>query len=165
LTREEEKEVMVEFIKRSWAIFKSAGIEIEKEAIVEFVKRNFPDMRSIVNKIQTFVVQGVKKIDPADIKKLNYSYRDIFELACKPGDPQENYKFLMTNYSSKVDDVLYSLGNELPDYIREHHPAKVVKIPQILIKIAHYQSQRLLVIDPAITMLAAVFECQMILNS
>jgi replication factor C small subunit len=165
LSKEEEKEVMVEFIKRSWAIFKSAGIEIEKEAIVEFVKRNFPDMRSIVNKIQTFVVQGVKKIDPADIKKLNYSYRDIFELACKPGDPQENYKFLMTNYSSKVDDVLYSLGNELPDYIREHHPAKVVKIPQILIKIAHYQSQRLLVIDPAITMLAAVFECQMILNS
>jgi len=78
LSKEEEKEVMVEFIKRSWAIFKSAGIEIEKEAIVEFVKRNFPDMRSIVNKIQTFVVQGVKKIDPADIKKLNYSYRDIF---------------------------------------------------------------------------------------
>ena len=156
---------MIEFIKRSWAIFKSAGIEIEKEAIVEFVKRNFPDMRSIVNKIQTFVVQGVRKIDPADIKKLNYSYRDIFELVCKPGDPQENYKFLMTNYSSKVDDVLYSLGNELPDYIREHHPPKVIKIPQILIKIAHYQSQRLLVIDPAITMLAAVFECQMIINS
>ena len=130
-----------------------------------FVKRNFPDMRSIVNKIQTFVVQGVKKIEPADIKRLNYSFRDVFELTCKPGDPQENYKFLMTNYSSKVDDVLYSLGNELPDYIREHHPAKVVKIPQILIKIAHYQSQRLQVIDPAITMLAAVFECQMILNS
>lgn len=165
LSKEEEKEVMVEFIKRSWAIFKSAGIEIEKEAIVEFVKRNFPDMRSIVNKIQTFVVQGVKKIEPADIKRLNYSFRDVFELTCKPGDPQENYKFLMTNYSSKVDDVLYSLGNELPDYIREHHPAKVVKIPQILIKIAHYQSQRLQVIDPAITMLAAVFECQMILNS
>jgi replication factor C small subunit len=164
LSKEEEKEVMVEFIKRSWAIFKSSGIEIEKEAIVEFVKRNFPDMRSIVNKIQTFVIQGVKKIEPQDIKKLNYSFRDIFELVCKSGDPQENYKFLMTNYASKVDDVLFSLGNELPGFIRDNHPAKSAKIPQILIKVAHYQSQRIHVIDPAISMLAAVFECQIIIN-
>jgi replication factor C small subunit len=165
LSKEEEKEVMVEFIKRSWAIFKAAGIEIEKDAIVEFVKRNFPDMRSIVNKIQTFYVQGVKKINPEDVKKLNYSFRDIFELACKTGDAQENYKFLMTNYSSKVDDVLHSLGNELPEYIRDNHSTKVSKIPQILIKVAYYQAQRIHVIDPCISMVAAVFEVQMILNS
>ena len=165
LSKEEEKEVMVEFIKRSWAIFKAAGIEIEKDAIVEFVKRNFPDMRSIVNKIQTFYVQGVKKINPEDVKKLNYSFRDIFEMACKSGDAQENYKFLMTNYGSKVDDVLHSLGNELPEYIRDNHPTKVSKIPQILIKVAYYQAQRVHVIDPCISMVAAVFEVQMILNS
>lgn len=165
LSKEEEKEVMVEFIKRSWAIFKAGGIEIEKDAIVEFVKRNFPDMRSIVNKIQTFYVQGVKKIAVEDVKKLNYSFRDIFELACKNGDAQENYKFLMSNYGSKVDDVLHSLGNELPDYIKEHHPTKVAKIPQIIIKAAQYQAQRIHVIDPCISMLAAVFEVQMILNS
>jgi replication factor C small subunit len=165
LSKEEEKEVMVEFIKRSWAIFKASEIEIEKDAIIEFVKRNFPDMRSIVNKIQTFVVQGVKKIEVNDVKKLNYSFRDIFELACKPGNPEENYKFLMTNYSSKVDDVLHSLGQELPDFLRDNHPTKTVKIPQILIKVAHYQAQRIHVIDPTISMLAAVFEVQMILNS
>jgi replication factor C small subunit len=164
LSKEEEKEVMVEFIKRSWAIFKSCGIEIEKEAIVEFVKRNFPDMRSIVNKIQTFAIQGVKKIEANDVKKLNYSFRDIFEMMCKSGDPQENYKFLMTNYSSKVDDVLFALGNELPDFLRDNHPTKSAKIPQLLIKVAHYQSQRVHVIDPAISMLAAVYECQIILN-
>lgn len=165
LSKEEEKEVMVEFIKRSWSIFKAAGIEIEKEAIVEFVKRNFPDMRSIVNKIQTFYVQGVKKINPEDVKKLNYSFSDIFEMACKTNDAQENYKFLMTNYGSKVDDVLHSLGNELPGYIRDNHPTLVSKIPQILIKVAYYQAQRIHVIDPCISMVAAVFEVQIILNS
>ena len=167
LSKEEEKEVMVEFIKRSWAIFKSAGIEINKDAIIEFVKRNFPDMRSIVNKIQTFYVQGVKTIEVNDIKKLNYSFRDIFELACRPAGPapEENYKFLMTNYSSKVDDVLHSLGHELPDFLRENHRDKTVKIPQILIKVAHYQAQRMHVIDPCISMVACVFEIQQILNS
>ncbi len=165
ISKEEEKEVMVEFIKRSWAIFKSAGIEIEKDAIIEFVKRNFPDMRSIINKIQSFIIQGVKKIEVKDVMKLNYSFRDIFELACKTGDSQENYKFLMTNYGSKVDDVLHSLGHELPDYIRDNHPTKTAKIPQILIKVAQYQAQRIHVIDPCISMLAAVFEVQIIMNS
>jgi DNA polymerase III delta prime subunit len=167
LSKEEEKEVMVEFIKRSWSIFKSANIEIEKDAIIEFVKRNFPDMRAILNKIQNFVIQGVKKIEAADVKKLNYSFRDIFELTCRSAgpNPEENYKFLMSNYSSKVDDVLHSLGHELPDFLRENHPTKTTKIPQILIKVAHYQAQRIHVIDPSISMVACVFEIQMILNS
>jgi DNA polymerase III delta prime subunit len=165
VTKEEEKEVMVEFIKRTWAILKGAGIEIDKDAVIEFVKRNFPDMRSILNKTQNFIIQGVKTIKVEDIKQLNYSFRDIFEMACKPGDASENYKFLMTNYSNKVDDVLASLSGELPEYIRDNHPTKINKIPQIVIKAAYYQSQRVTVIDPAISMLAAVFECQMIINS
>ena len=165
LSKEEEKEVMVEFIKRSYQIFTACGINISKEAVIEFVKRNFPDMRSIVNKIQTFHVQGVKEIQPEDVRKLNYSFRDVFDLVLAAPNSQENYKFLMTNYSSKVDDVLHALGQELPDYIRDNHPTKFAKVPQILIKIAHYQAQRVHVIDPCITMLAAVFETQIILNS
>ena len=165
LSKEEEKEVMVEFIKRSYQIFTACGISISKEAVIEFVKRNFPDMRSIVNKIQTFHVQGVKEIQPEDVRKLNYSFRDVFDLVLGAPNSQENYKFLMTNYSSKVDDVLHALGQELPDYIRDNHPTKFAKVPQILIKIAHYQAQRVHVIDPCITMLAAVFETQIILNS
>jgi hypothetical protein len=156
---------MLEFAKRAYAIFQKSGITISKEALGEFVKRNFPDMRSIVNKIQTFVVQGVTTIEAEDVKKLNYSFRDVFELVMKQADAYENYKFLMTNYSSKVDEVLQALGSELPEYIRDNHPGKVAKIPQILITVANHQAQRIHVIDPCITMLSAVFNCQMILNS
>jgi len=165
LNKEEEKEVMVEFIKRTWTILKQAGIEIEKDAVIEFVKRNFPDMRSILNKTQNFIIQGVKEIKVEDIKQLNYSFRDIFELVCSKPDPAETYKFMMTNYGSKVDEVLASLGSEFPDYIKENQPKLLGKIPQVVIKAAHYQSQRVTVIDPAISMVAAVYECQMIINS
>lgn len=166
INKEEEKEVMIEFIKRTWAILKSAGISIDKEAVIEFVKRNFPDMRSILNKVQTFVIQGVTEIKVEDIKQLNYSFRDIFELVCShTPNPQETYKFMMVNYSGKVDEVLASIGTELPAYIEEHHPARVPKIPQLIIKVAHYQSQRVTVIDPCISMVAAIYECQIILNS
>jgi DNA polymerase III delta prime subunit len=163
---EEEKEVMVEFIKRTWSILKAAEIKIEKEAVIEFVKRNFPDMRTILNKVQSFVIQGVTEIKVEDIKKLNYSFADIFQKVCGDKiDPTETYQFLMVNYGSKVDDVLAALGSELPEYIRENHPKFIAKIPQIVIKAAHYQSQRTQVIDPAISMLAAVYECQMILSN
>jgi replication factor C small subunit len=166
LNKEEEKEVMVEFIKRTWTILKNAGIIIEKDAVIEFVKRNFPDMRSILNKTQSFIIQGVKEIRVEDIKQLNYSFRDIFELICstKP-DPSETYKFMMTNYGSKVDEVLASLGGELPEYIKDNQANLAPKIPQIVIKAAYYQSQRVTVIDPAVSMIAAVYECQLILNN
>jgi DNA polymerase III delta prime subunit len=165
VSREEEKEVMLEFAKRAYAIFLKSNITISKEALAEFVKRNFPDMRTILNKIQTFVIQGVTQIEADDVKKLNYSFRDVFELVVKSADAYENYKFLMTNYASKVDDVLAALGNELPEYIRENHPQKTAKIPQILVTVANHQAQRVHVIDPAVTMLSAVFSCQMIINS
>jgi hypothetical protein len=121
-------------------------------------------MRSIVNKIHTFVVQGISEIKTEDIKTLNYSFRDVFDLILKSNDPVENYKFMLSNYSSKVDDVLASLANELPEYIREHAPGKVSKIPQIIIKTAEHQAQRVHVIDPTVSMLSAVFTCQMIIN-
>jgi replication factor C small subunit len=166
INKEEEKEVMVEFIKRTWAILKGAGITIEKEAVIEFVKRNFPDMRSILNKVQTFVIQDVKEIKVEDVKQLNYSFRDVFEMICSPKpDPSATYKFMMVNYGNKVDDVLASLGGDLPEYIRENQPNLAGKIPQIVIKAAHYQSQRVTVIDPAISMIAAVYECQLIINN
>lgn len=164
VTKEEEKDVMLQYAKRAYAIMNKHGIKIEKEALAEFIKRNFPDMRAIVNKIQTFAIQGVTEIKTQDIKTLNYSYRDVFEVVMKSSDAHENYKFLMSNYSSKVDDVLNALGSELPDYIREHHPAKVNKIPQIIISVATHQAQRVHVIDPAISMLSAVFSCQVIIN-
>ena len=165
VSKEEEKEVMKEFAKRSYLIFQKSGIKITAEALGEFIKRNFPDMRQIINKIQTFVIQGVTEISADDVKKLNYSFRDIFDIVAKTADAHENYKFLMTNYSSKVDDVLASLASELPDFIKDNHPQKVGKIPQIIITVANHQAQRVHVIDPCVTMLSAVFNCQMIFNS
>jgi len=165
VSKEEEKEVMKEFAKRSFLIFQKSEIKITTEALGEFIKRNFPDMRSIVNKIQTFVVQGVTEISVEDVKKLNYSYRDVFEIITKTSDPHENYKFLMTNYNSKVDDVLAALASELPDYIKDNHPQKAGKIPQIIITVANHQAQRVHVIDPCVTMLSAVYSCQNIFNS
>jgi replication factor C small subunit len=162
--KEEESFVKREFIKRVYAIFQEHKIVIEKDALVEFIKRNYPDMRSAMNKLQNFVIQGIGHITIDNIKQMHYSHTDLFKLCVSLLNPIENYKFLMSNYSNKVDDVLSTLGSDLPQYIEEHVSQHIDKIPNIIIRVAHYQSQRFLVIDPCISMLACVFEIQQIIN-
>lgn len=165
VSKEEEKQVMLGYVKRAKKIFDLCNIEISKEALVEFIKRNFPDMRVILNKIQSFYIKGIKKINEDDIKSINYAYDDIFKLLVKDPCPEDNYKEIMANYASKVDDVLASIGNEFPDWLKEHDPAKLKFLPQIIITVADYQAQRVNVIDPVISLLACCFRVQQILNS
>jgi len=164
VSKEEEKELMVKYIKRTMGLMKAVGITISQEAAVEFVKRNFPSMRSIVSKTQSFYDKGIKEIALEDIKILNYSFDDIFKLIMTNTDPYANYVLLMGQYVNKVDDVLASLGMEFPEYVREFYPEKISKLPQILVEIANYQAQRVHVIDPAISMLACIMRLQMIVN-
>lgn len=164
VSKEEEKEILVKYIKRTLGLTKALGISMEPAAAVEFVKRNFPSMRSVVSKIQSFHDKGIKEIKIDDIKVLNYSFVDIFKMIMTNTDPAENYKVLMSQYSSKVDDVLASLGSEFPEYIRENFPGKIGKMPLVLIEVANYQSQRSSVIDPCISMLACVMKLQIIMN-
>lgn len=164
VSKEEEKEIKIAYIKRCLQIFKKLEIEISSDAVVEFVKRNFPDFRLMVDKIQSFHDKKIKKIEIEDIKTLNYTFSDVFDLLLNKVDPVENYKMLMSNYAMKVDEVLASLGTELPTYLREHKPEKIKFIPGIIIEVAAHQAQRTQVIDPAVSMLSCAYKIQNIIN-
>jgi len=165
VNKEEEGEVFNKVAARSLGIIKRAGITIDKPALIEFIKRNFPDMRKILNKIQSWYIQGITEINLDDIRQLNYSYSDIFQLACGKPNAYENYKFLVANYSSKVDEFLASMGTEFPEYIKDNHKTQIGKLPLLIIEVAQHQAQRNQVIDPIITMLSLIFKSQTILNS
>jgi hypothetical protein len=59
---------------------------------------------------------------------------------------------------------LNSLADEFVEYIAAEQPTAVRYIPQIIVEVAHYQSQRLLVIDPVISLLACIYKLQLIIN-
>jgi DNA polymerase III delta prime subunit len=164
-SKEEEAEIMKGYIMRILSICKEEGLSIDKYAAVELVKRKFPDLRNMLNTIQGFVSQGKDEVTVEDIKKFNSVYKDVYELIMDKTDPIENYKHMVSNYSNRVDDVLSSLGAEFIEYIKQERPANVSLIPQIIVCVAKYQSQRHIVIDPVVTMLACVYELQSIINS
>ena len=98
------------------------------------------------------------------IKQFSSVYKDVFDLIIDETDPVKNYQYLLSNYSNRTDDVLSSLGAEFIQYIQQERQSYTQFIPQIIVTVSKYQSQRLQVIDPAVSMLACIYELQSILN-
>ena len=164
VNREEEEWLYNIQVKRLKVLVGKLEIEMPDEAMKEFVRRNFPDMRKMYNRIQGWHIKGIKNIDVSDIKSLNWSFVELFQMIASQPDPINNYKEVLSNYSDKIDDVLQSLGTEFIEWLRENHSSKVKKVPEIIILVAKYQAQRTQVIDQAVNLLALIFEIQQSLN-
>jgi len=163
--KSEETELMKKYIKRVYDICGKEAMTIEKPALVEFVKRNFPDLRSTLNKLQGYKTQGTQNITIDDVKKFNSVYKDMFDLIFNQMDPVVNYKYIVGEYSNRVDDVLQTLGQEFIEYIQTEKPQNARHIPQIAICVAEHQAQRTLVIDPVITLLSCTYKIQEIVRN
>ncbi len=163
-SKEEESEIMKGYIVRLFNICKEEGLEIEKHAAVELVRRKFPDLRNMLNTIQGFKSQGIEKVQVEDIKKFNSIFKDVFELVVDNTDSVKNYQYMVSNYSSRVDEILATLGAEFIEYLKTERPSYIGLIPQVVVTVAKYQAQRSQVIDPVVSMLACIYELQTILN-
>jgi replication factor C small subunit len=164
INAEEETYLIEEYKKRIARILTAAKITYTDEILDKFVRNDFPDMRSLMNKLQSFYLQGVKELNAKNFN-INFDFVDLFELCLKKNDkPYENYKFIISEYSSKIDDAMSALGGDFIEYIKTNAPSKMDKIPLVLIAVAEHQAQRTMVIDPLITLLSCVFKIQMILN-
>jgi len=98
------------------------------------------------------------------VKKFSSVYRDVYDLLIDNVDPVENYKYMVSNYSNRTDDVLQSLGAEFIEFIKTDRQSYIGFIPQIVVTVAKYQAQRTQVIDPVVSMLACIYELQSILK-
>lgn len=163
---DEEDELYNKYSKRIKMLSTKLGIEWENDdVLLLFVKKNFPDLRSIVRKLQDFRDSSIGMITMDNIKTLNYTFNDIFDLAiAKNPDPQNTYKVVMTDYANKVDDVFLSLGSEFCDWIIENHEPLIKFIPKITMSTVNYQSLKTQIIDPPLALLALIYEIQMIIK-
>lgn len=160
----EENYLIDQYKKRISIILNALKISHSDEVLTKFIRNEFPDMRSLMNRVQSLYLRGVKDLDSTNFN-INYDYVDLFELCLSSSDkPYENYKFITSEYSSRIDDVLNALGRDLIEYINNNKPNYKKFIPLILIAVAEYQHQRNFVIDPLITLLAAVYKIQTIVK-
>lgn len=165
INSEEEEYLIGEYKKRVSLILKAAKITFNDEILTKFIMNDFPDLRRLMNKMQSFYLRGITELNPKNFN-INYDYVDMFNLCLqKPDKPYEIYKLVISEYSSRVDEALSALHSDFPEYLRNNTSNKINKLPLVLIAIAKYQYQKSFVIDPIITLEACIFELQTILNS
>jgi len=164
INKDEEEYLVKEYAKRTAAILQAAKIEYKPDVLLKFVKNDFPDLRALMNKVQSLYLRGIKTLDETNFNT-NFDFKDLFDLCLNSSSKAyDNYKFIINQYGSRIDDSLSALANDFPEYLKNVAPSKEEKIPMVLIAVADYQYQKPFVIDPLITLLACVFKIQTLLK-
>lgn len=161
INKEEEEYLFNGYCQYVAKILTGIKITFAEDALQEFVKNYFPDMRSILNAVQSLYIQGATELDKNSIAK-TFDCSDLFEKIVTSSDPVENYKFVMSNYSSSPEDALLGLSKSFVEYIRQTHPQYSNKIPMYIITIAEYLQQLVTSPDHIIVLLACVYKLQLI---
>lgn len=164
INKEEENFLISEYEKRIALILNAIKVKYTTEVLHKFVRNDFPDLRALLNKVQSFYLRDVRELTNQNFN-INYNYQDLYALCLQKSDkPYENYKFIVSEFGNRIDDALIALS-EIPEYIKSVMPEKESKIPMIIIAIAEYQYQKQFSINPLITLLAAIYKIQTIINS
>ena len=162
----EETEIEKKYFKRVYEIIKTEGMDIEKDALVELVRRKFPDLRSTINVLQGYFAEGKTKITSEDVKKFHGVFKDLYDHIFDPGNDEiKNYQYLVSNYSSKVDDVIQALGTDFIEYIQIEKPHLMRKVGEISYEVNKHSYESRFVIDPVIAMLSLVYKLQLTVRS
>ena len=160
INQDEEDFVKNEWKRRIRLILTKLGISIDDDSLNEFEKEYFPDLRSALNRIQSWQIEGISAVDSSKIKDSSWSYEDLYQMIFKSKDPVLNYQVIVGQYSSKVDDVMTALGEEFINWIIKNKQDQAKIIPGIIVLVAEHQAQRTQVIDPVVSLLALIFKIQ-----
>jgi DNA polymerase III delta prime subunit len=160
VSSQEEESLKLEWNNRVRLILNKTGIEIDDDSLMEFQKNYYPDFRSALNRVQTWMIEGVKVIDTNKINEFGWSYEDIYNLIVSSKDPVKNYQNISGEYQGKVDDIMSALGTEFIDWLIKNKPDLSNIIPGVVVLVADHQSQRTQVIDPMVSLLSLVFSIQ-----
>lgn len=165
-TKEEENELFKRYKERVLKITKALKLEWEnEETLNQFIKKDFPDLRKLIQKVQDFNDSDIKIIKSENINRINYSFKNIYNLIVGKSDPHNNYKIIIGEYKGKENEIILSLNTELPDWLKENYSNKLNKLPQMMISIADWDYKKNFMIDPVLGLLAMIYQLQIIWNN
>jgi replication factor C small subunit len=164
ISTEEDESLKSEWASRVNLILGKIGVTIENEALTEFQKGYYPDFRAALNKIQAWMIEGVKNIDSARVKEFGWSYEHLYNLLIASKDPVKNYQTIVGEYQGKTDDVMSALGEEFINWIINNKPELSKIIPAVIVLVADHQAQRTQVIDPMVSLLSLFFQIQKLME-
>lgn len=164
ISTQEDEDLKAEWATRVNFILGKIGVTIEDEALSEFQKSYYPDFRAALNKIQAWMIEGVKNIDSARVKEFGWSYENLYNLLVTSKDPVKNYQTIVGEYQGKTDDVMSALGDEFINWIINNRSDLSKIIPAVIVLVAEHQAQRTQVIDPMVSLLSLFFQIEKLIS-
>lgn len=162
-TKEEEQQLFADYCAYIARVLVALKISYDQETLAAMVKQSFPDMRSIINMVQSLYIQDIHVLDKDSFVK-TYDCHDLFEVLVAQPDPVSNYTFVTSNYGSNPDDAMRAIGKGFIDYLRNVRPDLCPKIPFIIIAIADYMQMMVTIPDKLVALLACCAKIQTIIN-
>lgn len=163
INQEEEQWLFDAYIQYVGLVLNQINCAYTDETIREFIKIHFPDMRSIINAIQSLYLQGAKELNKDALVK-SFECSELLEQIVLQMDPIENYKMVVSNYANKVDETLESISKNFVEFIKVNYPNYSSKIPMCVIAIAEHLNMLPNCIDKVIVLLSCVYKLQIILH-
>jgi DNA polymerase III delta prime subunit len=115
INKEEESQVIAGYCEFVSQILTGIKVSFDQDTLYMFVRNSFPDMRTILNNIQSIYTQGLTELNKDALIK-SFDCSDLLNIIVTGNDPIENYKFIATNYASNPDDAMMAIsdGKVLP---------------------------------------------------
>ncbi len=145
-TKEERKDLLIEFLKKVATVLKSKDISFTPEELSQVVVKNFPDFRKTWNLIQRFTANGVLEItsqtgiNDADLKLLVGQLKDK-----KFGDMR---KWVVDHLDNDGAALRRNLYDKMVTFVKPH------SIPQLVLILAEYDYKEGHVMDKEINTVA-----------
>lgn len=156
-TEQEEQEQYYNYMKRVVYICKAEGLKITKPAAEALLKNYFPDLRSIINKLQS-ISRFSKEVTVDAIQQdvLKTGDVELFEFLIKSSYPPDIYAYVKSKYMNKERDCYAALSGPFIDWLIASN--KGDKIAQVAVIVHKYQFESERSIDKLISLLACCCE-------
>lgn len=156
--QDETKSLKISFARRLSEIAKNDKLNVTNDQIKDIIRNNFPDLRKCMSTMQIANLTGSTVVE-------EHSEEDngIYELVSQNSNPTETWNYLYTNWLDRLDLAFDMFDKKYWNYIAEHKPSEISKMPNRMIKVSQYVDVHLPnARDPFVTLCAMIYELQKI---
>ncbi len=148
--KEEKREVIGEFLKRTKYILDAENVPYDPQVLVDVILELYPDYRSIINELQSYSAGGM--IDSGVLVRVSDVVFDELFALLKNRDFGGMRKWVVENDSLDSQDLFRRLFDDAKKYLLDE------SVPQLILIVADYQYKSAFVADPEINKVSCLVE-------
>jgi len=159
-TQEEVDFLKENYLERCELIKEKNNLNVSVEQLKSIINITFPDLRSVMNTLQVIEkTGGYNKITNSNINV------DLYNIIFGQIKEDKTYGWVIENFGDKVENLLKMCGRPLSQYIFEHKPECMNKVPKIMKVVNEHLNELSNTPDPLVLALSCIYSVQELINS